>query len=258
MRSLGLIIGIAVSLALIGVAHAEDNVTVSDEPALENHAPDTADTPQPTPSPKMKEATPKAPFLTADRASRDEALRLVQELGSERWQVRENASEQLVKLAAPAVSVLEQTYESSQDPEIRQRAMRAIIAIRESAIAGVYTQISSQTTDGAGNLRPGDSHEGWLTIRGGKAIWCQRYGETVTSQTYSFDLSATIEVKDGLEIKLTFEELESMIGYSAESNNPKLTFTRDADGQLKVTFIGTDGMNQTSHVQFSPKTDRAN
>ena len=256
MRSLGWVLGCAICAALFGLARAEESVTLTDDPAAEIHADATTDSADSTPLAKVKAAKPKAPFVSADRAARDEALRLVRELGSERWQSRENASEQLVKLDAPAVPVLEQTYEASQDPEIRLRAMRAIISIRERAIAGSYTQTGSQTTDGAGNVRPGDSHDGWLTIQNGKATWNQRYNGSVTSQTYSFDISETIVVKDRLELKLTFEDLETVIGYSAESNNPTLVFTRDADGRIKVVFTGTDGMNQTSHVEFAPKAGR--
>ena len=216
-------------------------------------ADDGADAPAASAKPEVPVAHPQPPPAPANHATRDKVCRLLREFTAELWQERENALEQAIELGDPAILLFQEAFEKSEDPEVRARAARAIIGIREAPIRGTYTQNGMDTTDGAGNHRDGDNREGWLTIGGGKAVWCQRFGATVTSQSFHFDLSRKIAVKDKLELPLVFDVMETVIGYSPESNNPKLIFTHLADGRLKVTFMGTDGMQQTSKVSFSQK-----
>jgi hypothetical protein len=237
---------LCVLLILPFALRAEESVSVDD-------GPDAPATPPKREPEGAKPVAPSLPLAPASFAARDKVCRLIREFSAELWQVRENALEQAIDLDDAALPQLQDAYAKSHDPEIRTRAVRAIIGIREALIRGTYNQTTMETTDGAGNRRDGDSRQSWLTIGGGKAVWQQRLGSSITSQVYTFDVSKKIVMKGKLEIPLVFEYMETVVSYSPESNGPKLEFVRLADGRLKVTFTGTDGMNQTSKVVFAPK-----
>jgi len=241
------LVWLCVLLVMPCVLRAEDSAPGDD-------GPDEPATPIAPPKPEPEKTQPPAAApVPIDHATRDKVSRLIREFSAELWQERENALEQVVALDDAAVPQLEEAYEKSTDPEIRTRAVRAIIGIREAPIRGTYNQSAMETTDGAGNRRDGDVRQSWITVGGGKAVWQQRFGASITTQVYHFDVSKKIIVKGKLEIPLVFESMETVVGYSPESNGPKLEFTRLADGRLKVVFTGTDGMNQTSKVVFGQK-----
>jgi hypothetical protein len=49
---------------------------------------------------------------------------------------------------------------------------------------------------------------------------------------------------------LAYSSMETEIGYTPESLDPKLQFHKSSTGELKVTFSGTDGMGQRTTAQF--------
>jgi hypothetical protein len=67
------------------------------------------------------------PLLTSADTG-DEIRRLVRQLGDDRFQAREEASQRLVAIGKPALAPLQQATESA-DPEVRKRAQDAIDAI---------------------------------------------------------------------------------------------------------------------------------
>jgi hypothetical protein len=186
-----------------------------------------------------------------DRETRDTIRRLLFDLNSDVWQDREYATRQLIQFDQAAVQELNTVIEKSADAEVLIRARKALIAIREAPIRGSFTQIDAQVRDTTtGNVRDGDTREGWLVVGDGKATWYQRYGGTVTAQTYGYDISKPLPLTETLDIPLTYESIETEIGYSVENHDPKLTFTRTVNGEVKVTFVGTDGLGQCSTVSF--------
>lgn len=72
-----------------------------------------------------------SPAADAPKPTDVEIERLVQQLGDEAFEVREKASEAIVKLGVPALPFLEKAAKSD-DAEIRIRASRAVEAIKSS------------------------------------------------------------------------------------------------------------------------------
>jgi hypothetical protein len=62
---------------------------------------------------------------------------LIRQLGSEQWQDRETAQQQLIALGPAAVEALTKAAEADDaDPEVRSRAAAALVAIREQDVDG--------------------------------------------------------------------------------------------------------------------------
>lgn len=187
-----------------------------------------------------------------DRAKRDAIRRLIFAFTADEWQERERAFAQVIEHGQAAIPELEAVLQRSTNPEVTVRSRQAIVAIREAAIRGTFTQYDSRVRDSLGNMRDGDTKEGWFAIGDGKATWYQRFGGTLTAQTYSYDINQplTLDEHGNLEVKLTYLSIETQIGYTPESLNPKLQFRKNATGELKVTFTGTDGMGQQTTAEF--------
>lgn len=186
-----------------------------------------------------------------DRETRDTIRRLLFDLKSDTWQDREHAAQQLIQFDQAAVPELTTVIEKSADAEVLLRARKALIAIREAPIRGWFSQVDAQVRDTtSGTVRDGDSKEGWLVVGDGHATWYQRFGGTLTAQTYRYNISQALPPAETLEIPLIYESMESEIGYSVENHDTRLTFTRTVGGDVKVTFVGTDGLGQCTTVAF--------
>ena len=215
-------------------------------------APATA--PETTPEAKPAEAGP-APATATAREARDEIRRLIFDFTSDDWQKRENAVARVVAHDQAAMPELEAVIKKSDDPEVIVRARKAVIAIREAPIRGTFTQTDAKVTDGQGNVRDGDTKDGYLVVGDGQVTWYQHFGGTMTMQTYSYDISRRLEwpQNDQLDVPLTYVSIETEIGYSPESHDPKLQFRKTASGELKISFGGTDGMGQRMKADFVKK-----
>jgi len=126
----------------------------------------------------------------------------------------------------------------------------------EREIRGEYQQRSLKVTDATGQevegMRAEDSTSSSLLVGNGTVVWNQQYSGQSTVQTYAYTVDKTIEVKDGLEIKLTFTEMKSSGGYRPEDHEPKLTF-RVSDSGIKVVFSGTDSAGHLSIAECARK-----
>ena len=214
-----------------------------------------ADAPAPAAAAEVAENRPNAALpddsgKLASRESRDDIRRLIQEFAADEYQARENAVASVIAHDQAAVPELEAVLEKSADPEVLVRARKAVIAIREAAIRGSFTQTDAKVTDAQGNIRDGDTKDGYLVVGDGKVTWYQHYGGTMTAQTYSYDVSKRLQLSDQLDVPLTYESIETQIGYSPESHDPKLQFRKTATGEVKISFLGTDGMGQQMKADF--------
>ena len=215
-----------------------------------------ASRPADAPAPDAKPAdTTQASGETATREARDEIRRLIFDFSSDEWQKRENAVARVIAHDQVAIPELEAVIKKSDDPEVVVRARRAVIAIREAPIRGTFLQTDAKVTDGQGNVRDGDTKDGYLVVGDGQVTWYQHFGGTMTMQTYSYDISRRLQwpQNDQLDVPLTYVSIETEIGYSPESHDPKLQFRKTASGELKISFCGTDGMGQRMKADFVVK-----
>jgi hypothetical protein len=185
-----------------------------------------------------------------DKETHDAVKTLIKSLTSESYGEREMATKQLVEKDQAALPDLTATLAKCEDPEVCTRLRKIIASIQEVPFLGSFEQVSHEVEAGGG-VRDEENENSGLSITKGKVTWQQDYQGHAMKQHYSFDDSKT-SFKGEAEIKLKFIEMENGgPGYSPESNNPRLMLKNTSHG-LQITFVATDGYNQTSTVQFSP------
>lgn len=200
------------------------------------------------------EPAPAVPSPSAlhpvDKETHDAVKKLIKSLMSESYGEREMATKQLVEKDQAALPDLTATLAKCEDPEVCTRLKKIIASIQEVPFLGTFDQVTHEVEAGGG-VRDEDNENSGLTITKGKVTWQQDYQGRAMKQHYTFDESKTT-FKGDAEIKLKFVEMENGgPGYSPESNNARLVLKNTSHG-LQVTFIATDGYNQTSTVQFAP------
>jgi hypothetical protein len=199
--------------------------------------------------------SPTAALKPVDKETHDTVKLLIKNLSSESYGEREVATRQLVEKDQAALPDLTSTLAKCVDPEVCSRLKKIIASIQEISFIGKFTQVAHEVESGGG-VRDEDNINSILSIEKGKVVWEQDYQGRQMKQSYTFDETKT-SFKGETEVKLKFVEMENGgPGYSPESNNPRLILKNTAHG-VQITFVATDGYNQTSTVQFAPGEGKA-
>jgi hypothetical protein len=187
----------------------------------------------------------------ADKATHDAVMSLIRTLSADSFAERETATAALIEKDKAAMPDLTSTLSKCEDPEIRTRLSKIIAAIEEAPFLGEYVQVAYQSI-AQGRARDEQNVQSSLTVEKGKVVWKLRvHGRDVT-QSYTFD-GAKTTFKGETEVKLQFEKMDDPNNmYSPESGDPRLLLRNTPRG-VSITFVGTDGGDVTSTVQFTPK-----